>query len=182
MCEVGDEVRYKLDNLIYEISVVSGDIIFLKGVRGTFKTIEFELVDKPTISKIETTTFQPTKTYLMEHKDEYVVEYERRSDVDKISELLMTEYNDDLTAKNKLITQNIVKIYKLVPVWQRDTRRELTIKEKNAIKVKRIRDNWVGTVGSFNLVYDNKEDVGSLYYRYPDNSLSLATNEYEVVE
>ena len=48
------------------------------------------------ISKTETTTFEPSKTFLMEHKDEYVIEH-RNGDINKFNYIL--DYEDDLTFK-----------------------------------------------------------------------------------
>ena len=75
--------------------------------------------------------FEPTKSYLLKHNNEYV--YERKiGDIKHIYSLL--GYNEDLTDDEGKSQFNIEKIYKwengnLILVWERDTRRELTIEE-----------------------------------------------------
>ena len=128
--KIGDKVRCvnskEEDNLtegnVYQIIKIENQynvntIIITDddGYECEYLANRFELADE----------FEPTKSYLMKHKDEYFLEV-ADGEIYKVDELELTE---ELREKDGNTMYDIVKIHKKNTVWKRDTRRELTIEE-----------------------------------------------------
>lgn len=71
-------------------------------------------------------TFQPTKSHLIAHKDEYA--YVCDGSLYKVEQSDMYDYDESLV-NDYDPNYDITAIYKLTKVWERDPRRELTIEE-----------------------------------------------------
>ena len=88
-----------------------------KGIEEYYHMDAFEPVDE----------FEPTKSFLMKHENEYIVEH--GFVMSRVKDIAFSNYNEDLTHKETEF-RDIFKVHRIPEtVWKREGRKEMTLEE-----------------------------------------------------